>query len=32
MDKLSKRESEVETVEELFGKMRNKFGKIVEKE
>ena len=32
LDKLSKRESEVETVEELFGKMRNKFGKIVEEE
>ena len=27
LDKLSKEESEIEMAEELFGKMRNKFGK-----
>ena len=32
MDKLSKGKSEAETAEELFSKMRNKFGKIVEEE
>ena len=32
MDKLSKRESEVETVKELFSKMRNKFGEMAEEE
>ena len=32
MDKLSKGESETETAEELFSKMRNKFGKIAEEE
>jgi len=30
LDELSKEESEVETVEGLFGKMRNKFGETVE--
>ena len=30
LDKLSKRELKVETIEELFGKIRNEFGKIVE--
>ena len=30
MDKLSKGESEVETAEELFGKMRNEFRETVE--
>jgi len=28
LDKLSKKKSEIEIVEELFGKMRNEFGKI----
>jgi len=32
LDKLSKRESEVETVKELFSKMRNKFGEMAEEE
>ena len=32
LNKLLKRESEIEMVEELFGKMRNKFGEIAEKE
>jgi len=32
LNKLLKRESEIEIVEELFGKMRNKFGEIAEKE
>jgi len=32
LDELSKRKSEVETVEELFSKMRNKFGETVEEE
>ena len=32
LDKLSKEELKVETVEELFSKMRNKFGETVEKE
>jgi len=32
LDKLSKGKSEAETAEELFSKMRNKFGKIVEEE
>jgi len=32
LDKLSKGELKVETVEELFSKMRNKFGETVEKE
>ena len=32
MDKLSKGESEIETVEELFSKMRNKFRETVEEE
>ena len=32
MDELSKGESEIEIAEELFSKMRNEFGKIVEKE
>ena len=30
LDELSKRELEVETVEELFSKIRNKFGKTIE--
>ena len=30
LDELSKGESEVETAEELFGKMRNEFGETVE--
>jgi len=30
LDKLSKEESETETAEELFSKMRNKFGEIAE--
>jgi len=30
LDELSKKESEVKIVEELFGKMKNKFGEIVE--
>ena len=32
LDKLSKGKLEMETVEELFSKIRNKFGKTVEKE
>jgi len=32
LDKLLKEESEVKTVEELFTKMRNEFGKTVEEE
>ena len=32
MDELSKGKLEMETVEELFSKIRNKFGKTVEKE
>ena len=32
LDELSKEELEVETVEELFSKIRNKFGKTVEEE
>jgi len=32
LNKLLKRESEIEMVEELLGKMRNKFGEIAEKE
>jgi len=32
LDKLSKGKSEIETVEELFGKIRNKFGKTAEEE
>jgi len=32
LDELSKGESEVEIVEELFGKMRNEFGETVEEE
>ena len=32
MDKLSKEESKVETVEKLFSKMRNKFGEIAKEE
>ena len=32
LDKLSKEESEIEMAEELFGKMRNKFGEMVEEE
>jgi len=32
LNKLLKRESEIEMVKELFGKMRNKFGEIAEKE
>ena len=32
MDKLSKGESEIETVEELFSKMKNKFRETVEEE
>ena len=32
LDKLSKRESKVETAEELFSKMRNKFGEIAEED
>jgi len=32
LDELSKGELEVETVEELFSKIRNKFGKTVEEE
>ena len=32
LNKLLKRESEIEMVEELFGKIRNKFGEIAEKE
>ena len=32
MDELSKKESEVEMVEELFSKMRNEFGETVEEE
>jgi len=32
LDKLLKRELEIEMAEELFGKMRNKFGETVEKE
>ena len=32
MDKLSKGESEIETVEELFSKMKNEFWEIVEEE
>jgi len=30
LDKLSKGELEVETAEELFGKIKNEFGEIVE--
>jgi len=30
LDELSKKESEVKIVEELFGKMKNKFGEIAE--
>ena len=32
LDKLSKRESEVEIAEELFSKIRNEFGEIAEEE
>jgi len=32
LDELLKGESEVEMVEELFSKIRNKFGKMAEKE
>jgi len=32
LDELLKGESEVEMVEELFSKMRNKFGEMAEKE
>jgi len=32
MDKLAKRESEVETVEQLFSKIRNDFGETSEEE
>jgi len=32
LDKLSKEESKVETVEKLFSKMRNEFGEIAEEE
>jgi len=32
LNELSKRELEVKTAEELFGKIRNKFGEIVEEE
>ena len=32
LDKLSKEELEVETAEELFRKMRNRFGEMVEEE
>ena len=32
LNKLSKEESEIEMAEELFGKMRNKFGEMVEEE
>ena len=32
LDELSKGKLEMETVEELFSKIRNKFGKTVEKE
>jgi len=32
LDEISKRELEIETAEELFGKMRNKFGEIAEEE
>jgi len=32
LDKLSKRESEVEMAEELFSKIRNEFGEIAEEE
>jgi len=32
LDKLSKEESEIEMAKELFGKMRNKFGEMVEEE
>ena len=32
MDKLAKRESEIETVEKLITKIRNKFGETMEKE
>ena len=32
MDELSKGKLEMETVEELFSKIRNKFGKTMEKE
>jgi len=32
LDKLSKGESEIKTVEELFSKMRNKFRETVEEE
>ena len=32
LNELSKRELEVKTAEELFGKMRNKFREIVEEE
>ena len=32
MDELLKEESETKTAKELFSKMKNKFGEIVEKE
>jgi len=32
LDELSKKESEMETVEELFSKMRNKFGETAKEE
>ena len=32
MDKLAKRESEVKSVEQLFTKIRNNFGEILEEE
>lgn len=32
LDKLAKRETEVSTVEKLFTKIRNKFGKIAEED
>jgi len=32
LDKLSKEESEMETVKELFSKMKNEFGEMVKKE
>ena len=32
LDKLSKRELKIKIAEKLFGKMKNEFGKMVEKE
>jgi len=32
LDKLAKRESEVETMERLFTKIKNKFGETIEEE